>query len=133
MAAEIISRELLEERKIKEMSLVESNLALELKNEKQLAKEIERKTLAQVEGKIQNVRVTFAEEQRKMSELREEQTNIINDQLNNLQQGIKEEQVQREENQNNIIRNISSRINKFSETLVTEKKVSFFSEINLKK
>lgn len=106
------------------MSLVESNLALELKNEKQQAKEIERRTLATVEGKIHTVRVNFSEEQRKMSDLREEQTQIISDQVNNLQQGIREEQIQREENQNNIIRNISSRIDKFSETLATEKKVN---------
>jgi len=125
MAAEIISRELLEERKIKEMSLVESNLALDLKNEKQQAKEVERKTLAKVEQSIQSVRVTFNEEQRKMNDLREEQTQLITEQINGLQGAVKDEQNQREQAQNNIIRNISARIDKFSETFATEKKVNF--------
>ena len=125
MAAEIISRELLEERKIKEMSLVESNLALDLKNEKQQAKEVERKTLAKVEQSVQSVRVTFNEEQRKMNDLREEQTQLITEQINGLQGAVKDEQNQREQAQNNIIRNISARIDKFSETFATEKKVNF--------
>jgi len=123
LAAEIVARELLEERSIKEMTLVESNVALELKKEKEQNKESERKVLSKVEGKIFAVKADFAQEQHRIDEFKEEQNQILSEQVAQLQNELKEEQSAREQVHNTIIKSISSRINKVQETLDVERKM----------
>jgi len=123
MAAEIIARELLEERKIKEMTLVESNLALDLKDERKQAVEGERKILTKVEEKIHAVRENFIHEQRRLNELRDHQTHTIGEQIVKLQEKVQQEQNLREQIQNTIVNSIGSKISEINETITTERKV----------
>ncbi len=105
------------------MTLVESNLALDLKNERNQAKEGERKILAKVEEKIGAVHDNFIHEQRRMNEIREQQTNTIGDQINQLQEKVQKEQALREQIQNTIVNSISNKINEINENIKTERKV----------
>jgi len=123
LAAEIIARELLQERSVKEMTLVESNLALELRNEKEQNKESERKVLSKIEGMIHSVKVNFAQEHDRLTQFREEQTQLVSDQVNDLQQGLKEAQIVREQVHNTIIKTMTNKINKLQETLEVERKI----------
>jgi len=123
LAAEIIARELLQERSIKEMTLVESNLALELKNEKEQNKESERKVLSKVEGMILSVKANFAQEHDRLTQFKEEQTHLISDQVSELQQGLKEAQMIREQVHNTIIKTMTNKINRLQETLEVERKI----------
>jgi len=123
LASEIIARELLQERSVKEMTLVESNLALELKNEKEQNKESERKVLSKIEGMIYSVKANFAQEHDRLAQFREEQTQIISDQVNELQQGLKEAQMVREQVHNTIIKTMTNKINKLQESLEVERKI----------
>jgi len=123
LAAEIVSRELLEERSIKEMALIESNLALELKNEKEQAREVERKLLSQVEVKILSVKGAFNEEQWRMSDFKQEQNQLISEQFQELQHDLKEATLIREQTHNNIIKNMTNKVRSIQESLDLERKV----------
>jgi len=56
MATEIVAREILEDRKNKEIKLVETTIALELNEEKQVRKDMESRILKKVEDKIYNLK-----------------------------------------------------------------------------
>jgi len=108
------------------MTLVESNLALDLKDERNQAKEAERKILAKVEEKIVAVHDNFIHEQRRMNEIREQQTQTIGEQIGQLQDKVQKEQALREQIQNTIVNSISNKISEINETINTERKVSLF-------
>jgi len=128
LAAEIISRELLEERKEKELCLVEHNLALELKNNKQEEKETERRILTRVEEKIQTVRIGFCEEQQKLEELRTEQTEIIAEQINGLHENVKAAKTVREQAQSSIIKAVTEKLDDIRQSVEAERKVRYETE-----
>ena len=91
MATEIIAREILDERKTKEIKLVENNIALELNVEKQSRKEIEQRITKKVEEKIYSLRVDVAKEQKANDELLERQTSEISDQIQTIQNDLENE------------------------------------------
>jgi len=131
MAADLISQELLEERNLKEMKIVESNLALELQEEKQQNKESERKVLSHVEHQIQVVKVNFIDEQRRMDDLMNEQSQAISEKVSNLHQSIRQEQAAREQTHNTIIKNIGGKLTQFKETLDAQRKKRHDNEATL--
>jgi len=110
IAAEIIARELLEEREVKEMKMVETNLALELKKAKKESKEVERDMLSQVEHHIHVIKVDFVEELKRLEEIRKENTEIIEERLIEIHQSLKEEKAIREETQNKLSKSINSKL-----------------------
>jgi len=117
MAAEVIAQQLLDERIVKEMSLIEGNLAVELQNEKQNNRDSERRVLAKIESHIQSVSNSFFEEQQKTDELKEQQTFAITERIHQLSQGIKEERLNRENAYNTIGNNVSAKLAQMQETM----------------
>jgi len=62
MATEIIAREILEERKNKEIKLVENNIALELNVERQTRREMETRIAKKLDEKVYALRLDVAKE-----------------------------------------------------------------------
>ena len=108
---------------MKEFELVESNVTLNLKNEKQNNKESERKVLSMIEGKIDNLRNEFTNERRQIEDIKEEQSQKITEQIANLQHGIKQERAIREETQETIIKKFTGKLTEIKETIRRERKV----------
>ena len=86
---------MLNERKDKELNLVEARTALELQNEKKQNKESEKRILARVEERINIVRDDFVHEYRRVEETKQNQADEIANQISNLQNDIKEEKALR--------------------------------------
>jgi len=128
LAAEIMSRELLEEALVKELNLVESSVALQIKNEKHHNKESEQRVLHKTEQKILSVRNNFSEERHKFEQIKEEQAQIISDQIADLQNSIKEEQAIREKTQETIITTFSNKLSDIKENLRRERKIRHETE-----
>lgn len=85
----------MDERKTKEIKLVENNIALELNVEKQNRKEMEAKITKKVDDKIYALRVEVAKEQKQADELLERQTRDINEQIGAIQMEIDQERKSR--------------------------------------
>jgi len=97
IATEVIAREILEERKEKELQLVENNIALELNVERQEIKETAQEALRKVDEKIQAVRLDVITEERERIEEIERQHRIISDQVINFEKELDEEKRLRSE------------------------------------
>jgi len=91
IATEVIAREILEERKEKELQLVENNIALELNVAKQERKETAQEALRKVDEKIQAVKLDVITEERERIEEIERQHRIISDQVVSFEKELNEE------------------------------------------
>jgi len=128
VAAEIIARELLEERSIKELIVVESNLVLELQTEREQNKESQKILSSLIEEKIHTVLHDCSIEQTRMSTFKDEQLNLISEQMSELHQDFEKEQFMREKVHDTIIRTMNNQVNKMRETLEIERKVRVETE-----
>jgi len=123
IATEVIAREILEERKEKELQLVENNIAIELNVDRQERKETAQEALRKVDEKIQAVRIDVITEERERIEEIERQHKIISDQVNNFEKELNEEKRLRADTNETLIRKIGYKISKFQEVMEIEKKV----------
>jgi len=85
----------LDERKTKEVKLIEKNVNLELNTEKQNRKETEQRIVKKLEEKINALRTDVTKEQKKEDELIEKQTKEVIDQINELQDILENEKMNR--------------------------------------
>jgi len=120
---EITNRELLDERKTKEIKLVENNIMLEVDSDKQSHREIQDRILQKTDEKVYGLRLDAAKEQKKIDEAVERQTQQIIDQLAGLRQDLEVERRSREENTEVLVSRLEEEINRFEEALDTERKV----------
>ena len=85
----------MDERKTKEVKLIEKNVNLELNTEKQNRKETEQRIVKKLEEKINALRTDVTKEQKKEDELIEKQTKEVIDQINELQDILENEKMNR--------------------------------------
>lgn len=78
----------MDERKSKEIKLVENNMMLEVESEKQGRNEVEQKIFKKADEKIYGLRLDAAKEQKKIDEVVEKQTQEIIDGLTGLRQDL---------------------------------------------
>jgi len=122
MATEIVAREILDDRKNKEIKLVETNIALELNEEKQIRKEMEQRILKKGDEKVYSLRVDVSKDQKSREDSIQRQMKEISDQTGHLQREIEEEKKTREEINEKLVKTIGDEILKLQEMLNVEKK-----------
>lgn len=123
IATEIIAREILDERKTKEIKLVENNINLELNVEKQNKREVEQRIAKKVDEKIYSLRLDIAKEQKSKDDTIDKQIRLINEELGSIQGDLEAEKRAREETSEKLIKRLGEEIINFQETLAGERKV----------
>ena len=76
---------MLDDRKSKEIKLIENNLSLELNEEKYIRKDMEQRVTKKLDEKMFSLRMEVAKEQKNTDELLENNTKSIIEQLENIQ------------------------------------------------
>jgi len=123
IATEVLAREILDERKEKELKLAENNVYLALNIEKQETKEATHIALKQVEEQVQAARMDLITEERERMEEIERQHKIIAEQVELFERDLREETNMRTEDNEFIIKRIGDKIQKFQESMEIDKKV----------
>jgi len=85
----------LDERKTKEVKLVEKNIQIDLNAEKKGRRDVEQRVVTKVEEKISALRQDVSKEQRKEDEVVESRTNQVVTELNDVQDTLEAERKHR--------------------------------------
>lgn len=85
----------MDERKTKEVKLVEKNVQIDVNAEKKGRREVEQRVVTKVEEKISALRQDVSKEQRKEDEVVEARTNQVVNQLNEVQDSLESERKNR--------------------------------------
>ena len=85
----------MDERKTKEVKLVEKNVQIDVNAEKKGRREVEQRVVTKVEEKISALRQDVSKEQRKEDEVVESRTNQVVNQLNEVQDSLESERKNR--------------------------------------
>ena len=87
-----MAHDVLDERKNKELKLVENNLVLDLSVEKQARKETEQKISKMIDEKIFSLRLDLAKEKKVREETEDKYAKELSDQIAKLQDDLEMEQ-----------------------------------------
>ncbi len=85
----------MDERKTKEVKLVEKNIQIDLNAEKKGRRDVEQRVVTKVEEKISALRQDVSKEQRKEDEVVESRTNQVVTELNDVQDTLEAERKHR--------------------------------------
>jgi hypothetical protein len=122
MASERVARELLDERKTKELKLVENNLNIDLNILKQSRKEHEGKVIKSLDEKLYALRLELAKEKKFREEVAETQSQCIEENLSRLTSFVENEAVTREESCTRLNQHVQEEIVKIEDSIQIERK-----------
>lgn len=122
MSSERLARELLDEKKTKELKLVENNLLIDLNILKQSRKEHEGKVVKSLDEKLYGLRLELAKEKKFREEVAETQSQCIEDNLSKLTNFVENEAVTREESCARLNQHVQEEILKIEDSVHIERK-----------
>ena len=117
------SRELLDERKGKELKLIENNLQIDLSVLKQARKDYEVKATSILDDRVYKLRLELAKEKKSREELEEAQSLQLEEHLNKLADIIKGESEEREKGVERLEQRVVEELLKPTEELQKEGKI----------
>lgn len=121
LASEQASRELLNDRKIKELKLVENSLQIDLNLLKHSRKEQEIKVTKLLDDKLHLVKYDLAKERKIREEVSEQQSTRLSDSINRLNAVVEEETTSRQEGMESLNGHIQEELQKFEDEIFNEK------------
>ena len=120
---EQMARELMDERKSKELKLSENNIQIEMNVEKQNRRESEAKITKMIDERLYSLKLDLAKEKKISEEAEDRYYKTYGEQINRLSEEIEMENRLREENSQTLVNKLSQEIGKFHEMLQLERKV----------
>lgn len=115
------SLELLDEKKSKELKLVENNLHIDLNLLKQSRKETEGKLLRLLDEQVYSVQLDIAKERKIREQVTEQQTRQLEEHINQLNCTVQAESTAREEAAEKLAQHVQNEFGKFEEEFAVEK------------
>eukprot|EP00708_Paratrimastix_pyriformis_P004795 GAFH01003726.1.p1 GENE.GAFH01003726.1~~GAFH01003726.1.p1 ORF type:complete len:268 (-),score=98.60 GAFH01003726.1:92-871(-) len=122
LAAEKLARELLDEKKTKELKLLESSISLDLSVEKQARKDSEARITRQIDERCFQLRLELAREKKTREESEEKHTKEMVEEIQRLTEALESERHQREEKGEIIVRRMTDEMQALRAFLDEEKK-----------
>ena len=116
------SQELLDDRKTKELKLVENGLLIDLNLLKQSRKEQDSKFSKLMEEKLYTIKYDLAKERKIREEVSEQQSSQLSSSINRLNTVVEDETLARQEGIDSITAHIQEEFSKFDEEVINEKK-----------
>ncbi|GKT34383.1 Endoplasmic reticulum transmembrane helix translocase [Aduncisulcus paluster] len=115
LATERVSREILDERKKKELGLVESSITLDLNVERQQRKDGEAKLMKSIEERVFAVRLELVKEKKAREEAEERQTREVSEEVGRIADALEQERRTRKEKYSALVRKLQDEISKLQE------------------
>lgn len=122
LASERASKDFLDERKTKELKLVENSLQIDLNLLKQGRKESEVKTLKFLEEKLYPIKLDMSKERKIRGEVYDQQSSQLSASIERLHSVVEEESSNRQEGLENLNNQILEEFQKFEEESMTERR-----------
>ncbi len=116
------ARDVLDERKTKELRLVESSITLDLGVEKQARKDSEAKILKAIDERCYTLRLELAKEKKAREEAEEKQNREMAEEILRLSESLDGERRDREDKYSRMIKKLNTEIDELTKTLGDERK-----------
>jgi len=126
--SEHIAEEVLAERMFKEMTSIEKELAFALKTQDEQDKQAQKLILIKTDVLINGARTECYENQKKINDVANKQSDEIAERVHNLQQNLRKEQKTRDVHYEEIAKNINGSLKKVQETIQTDRAIAHETE-----